>query len=331
MVALPSLRQLRYLLALAQQLNFTRAAEASFVSQSTLSTGLRELESTLGVQLVERDRQSVALTPIGEQVVARARQVLAAAEDLSEFAADASRPMQGRLRMGIIPTIAPFVLPSVMPALRESFPNLQLALREDLTAQLLERLRQRQLDIALIALPYETADLRVLPLYRDRFRLVGRTGDAVMRGGAVRLGAAAWTERLLLLEEGHCLREHTLAACRAAEVASVDGIEATSLLTLVQMVASGMGVALLPEMAIRSGLLNQLPLTSRPLAAPVPERTVALVTRATSAHMREFEAIAAVVKRQGSGRGTGTSTSTGTGTGTGTGATGEKARRVTGD
>lgn len=315
MAALPSLRQLRYLLALAQQLNFTRAAEASFVSQSTLSTGLRELESTLGVQLVERDRQSVALTPIGEQVVARARQVITAAEDLSEFAADVSRPMQGRLRMGVIPTIAPFVLPSVMPALRESFPNLQLALREDLTAQLLERLRQRQLDIALIALPYETADLKVLPLYRDRFRLVGRTGDAVMRGGAIRLGTA-WTERLLLLEEGHCLRDHTLAACRAAEVASVDGIEATSLLTLVQMVASGMGVALIPEMAIRSGLLNQLPLTSRPLAAPVPERTVALVTRATSAHMREFEAVAAVVKREGSGRGTG--------------AAGQKARRIPG-
>jgi LysR family hydrogen peroxide-inducible transcriptional activator len=302
MAALPSLRQLRYLLALAQQLNFTRAAEVSFVSQSTLSTGLRELESTLGVQLVERDRQSVALTPIGEQVVARARQVLAAAEDLSEFAADVSRPMRGRLRMGVIPTIAPFVLPAVMPALRENFPNLQLALREDLTAQLLERLRQRQLDIALIALPYDTAELRVLPLYKDRFRLVGRTGDSVMQGRAVRLGTA-WTERLLLLEEGHCLRDHTLAACRAAEVASVDGFEATSLLTLVQMVASGMGVALLPEMAIRSGLLNQLPLMSRPLAAPVPERTVALVTRPTSAHMREFEAIAAVVKRLGAGRG----------------------------
>ena len=315
MAALPSLRQLRYLLALAQQMNFTRAAEASFVSQSTLSTGLRELEATLGVQLVERDRQSVALTPIGEQVVARARQVLAAAEDLSEFAADASRPMQGRLRMGIIPTIAPFVLPAVMPALRESFPKLQLALREDLTAHLLERLRQRQLDIALIALPYDTAELRVLPLFKDRFRLVGRTGDSVMQGRAVRLGTA-WTERLLLLEEGHCLRDHTLAACRTAEVASVDGIEATSLLTLVQMVASGMGVALLPEMAIRSGLLNQLPLASRPLAAPVPERTVALVTRATSAHMREFEAIAAVVKRQSSGRGLG--------------AAGEKARRVPG-
>ncbi len=294
MAALPSLRQLRYLLALAEHLNFTRAAEACFVSQSTLSTGLKELEATLGVQLVERDKQSVALTAVGEQVLARARQVLTAAEDLSDFAADAARPMQGQLRLGVIPTIAPFVLPAVMPALREKFPQLQLALREDLTAHLLERLRNRQLDFALIALPYDTADLQVLPLYKDKFWLVGRESDASITGRAIQL-STEWTERLLLLEEGHCLREHALQACRATEVASVDGMEATSLLTLVQMVASGMGVALLPEMAIQSGLLDNLSLKSRPLAPPAPERTIALVTRSTSAHMAEFEAIARVM------------------------------------
>ncbi|MGV0958867.1 MAG: LysR substrate-binding domain-containing protein [Limnohabitans sp.] len=294
MAALPSLRQLRYLLALAEHLNFTRAAEASFVSQSTLSTGLKELESNLGVQLVERDKQTVALTAVGEAVVARARQVLAAAEDLSDFASDAARPMQGPLRLGVIPTIAPFVLPKVMPALRKKFPQLQLALREDLTAHLLDRLRNRQLDFALIALPYDTGDLRVLPLYKDRFWLVGREGDPAVTGKAIRL-SDEWTERLLLLEEGHCLRDHALQACSATEVASVDGIEATSLLTLVQMVASGMGVALLPEMAVQSGLLNNLALQSRPLAAPAPERVIALVTRSTSAHMAEFEAIAKVM------------------------------------
>ena len=294
MAALPSLRQLRYLLALAEHLNFTRAAEACFVSQSTLSTGLKELEATLGVQLVERDKQSVALTAVGEQVLARARQVLTAAEDLSDFAAAAARPLQGQLRLGVIPPIAPFVLPAVMPALREKFPQLQLALREDLTAHLLERLRNRQLDFALIALPYDTADLRVLPLYKDKFWLVGRESDASITGRAIQL-STEWTERLLLLEEGHCLREHALQACRATEVASVDGMEATSLLTLVQMVASGMGVALLPEMAIQSGLLDNLSLKSRPLAPPAPERTIALVTRSTSAHMAEFEAIARVM------------------------------------
>ena len=294
MAALPSLRQLRYLLALAEHLNFTRAAEASFVSQSTLSTGLKELEATLGVQLVERDKQSVALTAVGKEVVTRASQVLAAAEDLSDFASDASRPMQGRLRLGVIPTIAPFVLPTVMSLLREKFPLLELGLREDLTAHLLERLRNRQLDFALIALPYDTPDLRVLPLYKDRFWLVGREKDPAIQGRAIQLGSE-WTERLLLLEEGHCLRDHALQACQATEVASVDGIEATSLLTLVQMVASGMGVALLPEMAVQSGLLNNLALKSRPLAAPAPERVIALVTRSTSAHMAEFEAIAKVM------------------------------------
>ncbi len=294
MAALPSLRQLRYLTALAEHLNFTRAAEASFVSQSTLSTGLKELETTLGVQLVERDKQTVALTKVGEEVVARARQVLVAAEDLSDFASDASRSMHGQLRLGVIPTIAPFVLPKLMPALREKFPQLQLALREDLTVHLLERLRNRHIDLALIALPYETDDLHVLPLYKDKFWLVGREKDTAITGRAIQL-SSDWTERLLLLEEGHCLREHALQACRATEVASVDGIEATSLLTLVQMVASGMGLALLPEMAIQSGLIDNLPLKSRPLAPPAPERIIALVTRPTSAHMAEFQAIAKTI------------------------------------
>lgn len=294
MAALPSLRQLRYLLALAEHLNFTRAAQASFVSQSTLSTGLKELELALGVQLVERDKQSVALTAVGEEVLVRARQVLTAAEDLTDFASDAARPMQGQLRLGVIPTIAPFVLPSVMPALREKFPQLRLALREDLTAHLLERLRNRQLDFALIALPYDTDGLKVVPLYKDRFWLVGRENDPAITGRAIQLGSD-WTERLLLLEEGHCLRDHALQACQATEVASADGMEATSLLTLVQMVASGMGVALLPDMAIQSGVLANLPLKSRPLAPPAPERTVALVARSTSAHMAELEAMAKVI------------------------------------
>jgi LysR family hydrogen peroxide-inducible transcriptional activator len=294
MTNLPSLRQLRYLLALAEHLNFTRAAAACFVGQSTLSAGLKELESTLGVQLVERDKQLVALTAVGESVVERARLVLTAAQDLSTFAADATRPMQGQLRLGIIPTIAPFLLPGVMPVLRRKFPNLQLALREDLTGHLLNRLRDRQLDFALIALPYDTQDLRVVPLFTDKFLLVGRKDDPAITSKSIQV-SSKWTERLLLLEEGHCLRDHALQACSATEVASVDGIEATSLLTLVQMVTSGMGVALLPEMAIKAGLLNRLPLQSRNLAASAPSRTIAFVTRSTSPHMAEFDAIAQVV------------------------------------
>ena len=294
MPALPTLRQLRYLLALAEHLHFTRAAEACFVGQSTLSAGLKELEATLGAPLVERDRQNVALTALGERIVPRARQVLAAAEDLSEFAADASRPMQGQLRMGVIPTIAPFVLPAVMPALRERFAHLKLALREDLTAALLERLRQRQLDMVLMALPYEMGELRVKPLYKDKFWLVGQENDPSLKRSQPTLDAG-WTERLLLLEEGHCLRDHALQACHATEVASVEGMEATSLLTLVQMVSSGMGLALLPDMAVRHGLLEHLPLKARALKN-APERVIALVTRPTSAHLLEFEAIASVIQ-----------------------------------
>ena len=297
MSSLPSLKQLRYLVALAEQLNFTRAAEASFVSQSTLSTGLKELESTLGVQLVERDKQTVTLTTIGEEVVTRAKQVLASAEDLSDFVADASRPMQKQLRLGVIPTVAPFVLPNLMPILRERFPKLQLMLREDLTSNLLARIRSRQLDFALIALPYDVDDLKVSPLYQDKFWLVGLENDRAMSDKGIQINSQ-WTERLLLLEEGHCLRDHVLQACNTSEVASVNGIEATSLLTLVQMVSSGLGVALLPELAIQSGLLHGTTLKARPLASPAPERTIALVARPTSAHMLEFEAIAKLIAEE---------------------------------
>jgi LysR family hydrogen peroxide-inducible transcriptional activator len=294
MAALPSLRQLKYLVALAEHLNFTRAAEACFVGQSTLSTGLKELESTLGVQLVERDRQTVALTEVGVGVVQRARALLAAAEDMTDFASDAGQPLKARLRMGIIPTIAPFVLPELMPHLRKQFPQLQLALREDLTANLLKRLQDRQLDLVLMALPYDVTGFKVRTLFNDEFWLVAREDDAAVSGKKIQLGLD-WTDRLLLLEEGHCLRDHALQACKGTEVANADGLEATSLLTLVQMVAAGMGLSLLPEMAVKSGLLNKMPLLARPLAAPAPRRTIAMVTRETSAHLLAFDAVAQTV------------------------------------
>ena len=253
MAALPSLRQLRYLLALTEHLNFTRAAEASFVSQSTLSAGLKELESTLGVQLVERDRQSVALTAVGQSVATRARQVLAAAQDLTDFAAAASRPMQGQLRLGVIPTIAPFVLPDVMPILRKKFPGLQLSLREDLTAHLLTRLYNRQLDFILIALPIETGELHVRPLYADKFWLVGRKDDLAVSGRAIRLNHE-WTERLLLLEEGHCLRDHALQACQWHAAPCLSRVK-TTLLLLMNLRSSGSFVACFTHL-IPSKLLN---------------------------------------------------------------------------
>lgn len=291
MAALPSLRQLRYLTALADTLNFTRAAQDCFVSQSTLSAGLKELESTLGLQLVERDRQNVALTPAGEAVLARARDLLSYAEDLVALAKTSGAPMQGTIRLGVIPTIAPFLLPRLIPGFRENYPLLKFALREDLSANLLGRIRSRQLDMAIIALPYETEGLMARPLFDDEFWLVALKDDPAIQGKRVSLPAKV-ADRLLLLEEGHCLREHSLQACKRSEIASSDSIEATSLLTLIQMVESGMGIGLIPEMAMRAGLLNGSALIGRPLESPAPKRTVALVARPSTPLIREFEIIA---------------------------------------
>jgi LysR family hydrogen peroxide-inducible transcriptional activator len=288
MTALPSLRQLRYFVAIAHELNFTRAAEACFVGQSTLSAGLKELEDGLGVRLVERDRQNVAITPIGFEILERAKTILAASEDLVEYADATGKPMAGTIRLGVIPTIAPFLLPNVLPDIRARFPNLKIALREDLTANLLSRLAEHQLDFILIALPYETSGLLVKELFDDEFWLVAREDDPALKGKEIHL-PAKMAERLLLLEEGHCLREHTLQACKRSDIRKADGMEATSLLTLLQMVDSGMGIALLPEMAVRGGLLNGTSLVARPLAPPAPKRVIALLARSSTVHLEEFK------------------------------------------
>lgn len=290
MAALPSLRQLGYLVALAQHLNFTRAAAACFVTQSTLSAGLKELEATLRASLVERDRQSVLMTPLGLEVAERARRLLAAAGDLATLAAAAAEPMTGTLRLGAIPTLAPFLLPRILPGLRAKYPQLKLLLREDVSANLLLRLAGGQLDFALLALPYDTGDMLLRPLFDDEFWLVGREDDAELKSRRARVAAPA-AEKLVLLEEGHCLREHTLAACSRAESANRSGVEATSLLTLVQMVESGIGLALLPEIALNSGLLKGTRLVARPLTPPAPKRSIVLLARRSSARRAEFAAL----------------------------------------
>src|SRR5512132_3692835 len=180
-MTLPTLRQLGYLVELAERLNFRVAAEAQFVTQSTLSAGIKELETLLGVQLVERDKRHVRLTAVGEDVVARARELLVAATDLAEAARSATRPLSGPLRLGAIPTVAPYLLPSVLPALRRAHAELKLYLREDTTKRLLERLRAGGLDIALIALPFDTGDLYVRELFKDELWFVGREADPAVR------------------------------------------------------------------------------------------------------------------------------------------------------
>jgi LysR family transcriptional regulator, hydrogen peroxide-inducible genes activator len=296
MTVLTSLKQLHYLVAISEQLNFTRAAESCFVTQSTLSAGLKELEDVLGTRLVERDRQTVLMTPIGLEVAKRARAILAATQDLVEIAAESGTPMTGLLRLGVIPTIAPFLLPPCLRLLRERYPDLHLALREDLTANLLSRLEDGQLDLALIALPYETGNLMVEPLFDDDLWIVGRKHDPQVKARTVDI-TPSLTDRLLLLEEGHCLRDHALYACGASTGRSTEGVEATSLLTLVQMIESGLGIGMVPEIAVKSGLTESPTLVARPMAKPSPKRTIALVARRSTTRLADLKALADVILR----------------------------------
>lgn len=294
MSALPSLRQLRYLIAVSEKLNFTQAAESCFVTQSTLSAGIKELEATIGAHLVERERHSVVMTPIGSEVVQRARGLLAEAEDIGEWARSAAKPMSGLLRLGVIPTIAPFVLPTVLPALRERYPELKLALREDLTGHLLPRLASGQIDFALIALPFDTGTLQVKPLFDEELQLIAPTDLAAEMPREIR---DLDPDKLLLLEEGHCLRGHTLGGCGLAEP-RFRGMEATSLFTLAQMVEGGLGMALLPDMTLRSGLISHMKLVSHRFAEPRPRRTIALVARSSNARRECFDRIGELIAMQ---------------------------------
>ena len=297
MASLPTIKQLRYLIALSETLSFTKAAEICFVGQSTLSAGLKELEDTLGVQLVERDKHSVSVTPIGRGVVERAQRLIVQADDLVDFVEGSAGSMVGVIKLGVIPTIAPFLLPTLLPKMREQFPKLKVVLREDLSANLIDKLNRHELDFALIALPYDTEGFLTKTLFDDEFWVVGSKDDPALKNKEVQL-TNSLTDRILLLEEGNCLRDHTVRACKRSAVSNQYGIEATSLLTLVQMVESDLGIALLPEMAVKSGLLNQTKLIAKPLAAPAPKRQIALIARPSTARIEEFNALVKVMKTE---------------------------------
>lgn len=291
MSALPTLRQLGYLVALSERLNFRAAAEAQFVTQSTISAGIKDLETLLGVQLVERDRRHVRLTAVGEEVVGRARELLTAATDLTEAARSAAEPLAGPVRLGAIPTIAPYLLPSLLPPLRRAYKGLKLLLREDLTERLLERLHDGNLDVALIALPFDTGDLYVRELFEDAFRFVARKDDPSVKAKEIAIRKIDRDE-VMLLEEGHCLRDHAIAACGPRRADWEPRVEATSLTTLIQMVEGGLGVTLLPELTLDAGILKGTQLIARPFRPTAPSRTLALVARRTSPHRRDADLLA---------------------------------------
>lgn len=294
MKLLPSLKQLEYLTALADTRHFAQAAERCSVTPSTLSAGIRDLEAVLGVLVAERTKRTVLITPIGEAVAARARDLLRDAEDVMALATAQREPMAGEIRLGAIPTISPFVLPTALPAVEAAYPKLRLYLREEQTAVLLTRLREGDIDLALIALPYDVEGLAVSPLYDDPF-LFACPDDHPLAGQSSISDKDLVDLPLLLLEEGHCLRGHALEACRLQTSAVRVQFEATSLQTLVHMVASGIGVTLLPEMAVAAGMASLSGLRLIPLETTTL-RQIGLVWRRSSPRVASFEKLAEVFR-----------------------------------
>ncbi|HVF93995.1 MAG TPA: hydrogen peroxide-inducible genes activator [Sphingomonas sp.] len=290
---LPTLKQLQYLVALQDHGHFGRAAEACFVTQSTLSAGLRELETLIGVTLVERTRRVVRFTWLGERIADKARRVLREAEELGDLARAAGRPLTGEMRMSVIPTIAPFMLPRILPRLRRDYPDLKLYLREEPSGPACEGLQNGRTDCVLLALPYSCGEVTAQPLFDDPLYVAYQARD--IPSDPPTIPAALIDEtRLLLLEDGHCLKDHALSACNRPEMRAEASMLGTSLHTIVQMVDNGLGMTMLPEMALRSGILDHTNVIARPLDAPNAMRHIALVWRRASPRERDFQLLAGV-------------------------------------
>lgn len=290
---LPTLKQLQYLVALKDHGHFGRAAQSCYVTQSTLSAGIRELETLIGVVLVERTRRVVRFTPLGERIVEKARRVLREADELGDLARAAGRPLSGEMRMSVIPTIAPFLLPRILPKLRRDYPDLKLYLREETSGQACEGLHHGRTDCVLLALPYACGDVETASLFDDRLFVAFPDGE--MDPSASIRPAEIDETRLLMLEDGHCLKEHALAACNRPELRAEATMLGTSLHTMVQMVDNGLGVTMLPEMAVDSGILDHTQVTARPLEAENASRRIALVWRRASPRERDFRLLADVL------------------------------------
>ena len=288
---LPAPQQLRYLVTLAETQHFGRAANICAVTQSTLSAGLIALERQLDAAILDRSAgKRVAFTPLGLEIVSRARVALVALETVAEAAHAARSPMSGPLRMGVIPTIGPFLLPRLMPALRQAFPLLRLYLHEDTTQHCMDRLLGNRLDLVLLALPCDCAGAETLAVARDEF-VVALPPGSPLAGASQVAPARLWAETMLLLEEGNCLRDQTLALCPLARPETADSYAATSLHTLVQMVAGGLGVTLLPRIAIEAGVTAGTEVVLRPLAGKGAWRTVGLAWRPGTPREADYRAL----------------------------------------
>jgi len=292
---IPTLRQLQYLKLLNEHGSFSRAADAAHVTQPTLSAGIQELEKILGAPVVDRARSGVILTAAGREAVGRAEAILAQAEDLVQAVRAAGQPLSGRFRLGVIPTVAPYLLPTALPLLRREYPKLRLFLREDLTQRLVAGLKTGALDAAVIALPYDMTGLEWAHVADDELLAAAPANHPMARHARVTAESLEGDD-LILLEDGHCLRDHALAACGLEPPRASDdnAFAATSLPTLVQMVGSGLGVTFLPAMAVNAGLTDHAAVTVRPLAAEHASREIVVAWRAGSSRAAEGRLLAEV-------------------------------------
>jgi LysR family hydrogen peroxide-inducible transcriptional activator len=293
------LKDLRYLVAVADTRHFGRAAARCFVSQPTLSTQLRKLEAYLGLPLIERQPRHISLTVAGERIVERARRIIEASDEVAEIARGEHDPLAGRLRLAVLPTIGPYLLPLVMQKIRKALPRLELQLYEFQTAVILEKLQAGELDAGLLALPVPLAGLEARPLYSEPFVVLAPRGHSLSRAARVRKADLSG-ETLLLLEEGHCLRDQALDVCSRVSVHEKEDFRATGIETLRQMVAAGAGITLLPELATRGAYAAARGVIVRPFMPPAPIRTVGMVWRKSSARAAAISVLAGLIAGAGS-------------------------------
>jgi len=298
MARLPTVRQLQYLSALRKYNHFGNAAKSCFVSQSAFSTAIKELETHLDISLVDRTNRSVVFTPAGKVIESQGRRALSIMEELLDLANSVSEPFSGIMRIGIIPTIAPYLLPALLPAMRTSYPKLKLYIREGQSHSIYEQLNMGELDLILYAQPFAMPHTEAVPLMDDRFHFAyNREIEKDLqfnKQGDIDFNALD-PESLLLLEDGHCLREHALASCNLKDQNHVSQFSANTLQTLVQMVNSKLGVTILPDMAMRYLALDQTDIKTRPLAKKY-HRTIALAWREGSSRFEEFSDIARTIQ-----------------------------------
>ncbi|MFK7864952.1 MAG: LysR substrate-binding domain-containing protein [Pseudohongiellaceae bacterium] len=297
---IPSIKQLKYICAVAEFRHFSKAAEACYVTQSTLSASIQDLESQLGAVIFERNKKSVLITPLGERLLHQARIILGDVEDFVAIANSNEEALAGEVRLGVIPTIGPFLLPTLLSQLREQYTKLKLYLREDMSANLVERLQQGKLDVIILAFPYPLPDIETTSLFKDEFLLCLPPGHQLEKSSKVKQRHLEG-ESLLLLEEGHCLRDHALEACKLEKADTDIVYQGNSLHTLVQMVANGLGVTLLPAMSVKGDVLGETHLKLKHFREENVSREIGMAWRKSDPRRDEYLLLAEFIQHHWSG------------------------------